>query len=59
MPFYVPLGSRGLIFRIGSFLTKIMGGVAYRKACRVRARAMVATPSATSAARRDAGPFPR
>ena len=39
MPFYVPLGPRGLVFRLGSLLTGIMGGLVYWRACRVRARA--------------------
>lgn len=32
MPFYVPLGPRGGVFRFGTFLIGIMGRVAYRKA---------------------------
>jgi hypothetical protein len=30
MAFYVPLGPRGWLFRIGTFLIGLMGGVVYR-----------------------------
>ena len=36
MAFYVPLGTRGGVFRLGTFLIGIMGGMAYRKAYRRR-----------------------
>ncbi|WP_337173961.1 hypothetical protein [Paludisphaera sp.] len=36
MAFYVPLGPRGGVFRLGTFLIGIMGGMAYRKAYRRR-----------------------
>jgi hypothetical protein len=35
--FYVPLGPRGLMLRIGTFLIGLMGGVVYRAASRRRA----------------------
>jgi hypothetical protein len=34
--FYVPLGPRGLLFRIGTFVIGIMGGVVYGAAYRRR-----------------------
>jgi hypothetical protein len=34
--FYVPLGPRGLLFRIGTFVIGICGGVVYRLACSQR-----------------------
>jgi hypothetical protein len=34
--FYVPLGPRGLVFRIGSFLTGAWGGFLYWQAARRR-----------------------
>jgi len=37
--FYVPLGPRGGIFRLGILLNDLMGGVAYRLSCRRRDRA--------------------
>jgi hypothetical protein len=36
VPFYVPLGPRGLIFRLGTFVIGIWGGVVYRMASRRR-----------------------
>ncbi len=36
MAFYVPLGPRGFLFRIGTFLIGIMGGVVYGAAYRRR-----------------------
>jgi hypothetical protein len=45
--FYVPLGPRGLLFRLGTFVIGIWGGLVYRLACRHRA-IMVPCP----------GPFP-
>jgi len=44
VPFYVPLGPRGLVFRLGSLLTGIIGGLVYRRACRKRARASAPAP---------------
>jgi hypothetical protein len=40
--FYVPLGPRGLIFRLGTLLIGAMGGVVYWRA--FRRRALVAVP---------------
>lgn len=37
MAFYVPLGPRGLVFRIGSLLTGALGGFVYWQAARRRA----------------------
>ena len=37
MAFYVPLGPRGLLFRLGTFVIGIWGGLVYRLACRRRA----------------------
>lgn len=39
MAFYVPLGPRGLIIRVGAVLTRIVGGMVYRAASRRRALA--------------------
>lgn len=36
MAFYVPLGPRGGVFRLGTFLIGIMGGLVYRQAYRRR-----------------------
>lgn len=36
MEFYVPLGARGFLLCIGTFLIGIFGGLAYRKAARRR-----------------------
>jgi hypothetical protein len=36
--FYVPLGPRGLIFRFGTVLIGVLGGVVYRRAWRRRER---------------------
>jgi hypothetical protein len=35
--FYVPLGPRGLIFRFGTILIGVLGGVVYWRASRRRA----------------------
>jgi hypothetical protein len=35
--FYVPLGPRGLVFRLGTFVIGIWGGLVYRLAYRRRA----------------------
>ncbi len=37
MAFYVPLGPRGLVLRIGTFVIGIYGGLVYSLACRRRA----------------------
>jgi hypothetical protein len=34
--FYVPLGPRGGVLRIGTFLIDIVGGLVYRQSCRRR-----------------------
>lgn len=44
MAFYVPLGPRGLVFRIGTVLIGILGGVVYRAASRRRAFAPIPQP---------------
>ena len=36
MEFYVPLGVRGFLLRLGTFLIGILGGVVYRQAARRR-----------------------
>jgi hypothetical protein len=36
MAFYVPLGPRGLLFRIGTFVIGIWGGLVYGRAYRRR-----------------------
>jgi hypothetical protein len=37
MAFYVPLGSRGVIFRLGTVLTGVVGGFLYWQSARRRA----------------------
>ena len=37
MAFYVPLGPRGVLLRIGTFVIGIWGGLVYGRACRRRA----------------------
>ena len=39
MAFYVPLGPRGTLLRIGTFLIGILGGLVYQLACHRRAMA--------------------
>lgn len=36
MEFYVPLGVRGFLLRLGTFVIGIFGGVVYRQAARRR-----------------------
>ncbi|APW59424.1 hypothetical protein [Paludisphaera borealis] len=36
MVFYVPLGPRGGVLRLGTFVIGILGGMAYRQTCRRR-----------------------
>ncbi len=36
MAYYVPLGPRGLIIRLGTFVIGLWGSVVYRLACRRR-----------------------
>ena len=38
MPFYVPVGRRGLIFRLGTLLTRSFGSFAYWRSGRRRRR---------------------
>lgn len=42
MAFYVPLGGRGILFRVGTVLIGILGGLVYWRAS--RRRALVAVP---------------
>lgn len=44
MPFYVPLGPRGVLFRIGTFLISVLGGWVYWRASRRRAGVASALP---------------
>ena len=44
MAFYVPLGFRGILFRIGTFLIGILGGVVYWRASRRRALGTLPVP---------------
>ena len=37
MAFYVPLGPRGVIFRLGTMIIGVLGGVVYWRASRRRA----------------------
>lgn len=39
MPYYVPLGVRGLILRVGAYLTGIVGSFIYWRGARRRAGA--------------------
>jgi hypothetical protein len=38
MPFYVPVGPRGIILRFGMILTRVLGSWVYRRACSRRLR---------------------
>lgn len=42
MAFYVPLGPRGILFRIGTLLIGVMGGLVYWRTS--RRRPLVASP---------------
>ena len=44
MVFYVPLGIRGVLFRIGTALIGVMGGWVYWRASRRRAVLLAAVP---------------
>ncbi len=44
MEFYVPLGVRGFLLRVGTFVIGILGGMAYRQAARRRATHSVQPP---------------
>lgn len=39
MPYYVPLGVRGVILRVGAFFTGLLGSVVYWQGARRRAGA--------------------
>jgi hypothetical protein len=45
VPYYVPLGVRGLIMNLGTHLIGTLGGLRYRSSLRVRARRAVAIPT--------------
>jgi hypothetical protein len=45
MPFYVSVGPRGILFRIGMILTGTMGSVSYWWACRDRPEITLPTSS--------------
>jgi hypothetical protein len=51
--FYVPLGPRGVIFRIGTFVIDIWGGLVYRRASRRRGLLILGRQGAAAAAIRD------
>jgi hypothetical protein len=42
MPFYVPVGPRGAIFRCGNAMTNVFGGWTYWRALTRRRRATIA-----------------
>ncbi len=44
MPFYVPLGPRGLIFQFGSLATGLLGGYVYWLAARRRLKTVKPVP---------------
>jgi hypothetical protein len=44
VPYYVPLGVRGLIMNLGTHLIGTLGGLRYRSSLRVRARRTAAIP---------------
>ena len=44
MQFYVPLGVRGLLLRLGTFLIGILGGFVYRQAARRRGQTAANPP---------------
>jgi len=47
--FYVPLGPRGILLRIGTFVIGIWGGLSYRLISRRRAMAAPGQPPLTMA----------
>ncbi len=47
MAYYVPLGPRGVLLRIGTFLIGIMGGMVYRIASSRRAMSGTVTQALT------------
>ena len=48
MPFYVRLGSRGILFRLGTLLIGVIGSAVYRRAERRRGRIPVLNQPVTS-----------
>jgi len=46
--FYVPLGVRGFLLRLGTFVIGIFGGVVYRQAAR-RRELIISNPSLSAA----------
>lgn len=44
MAFYVSVGPRGVLFRVGMILTGILGALAYRRAFRRRALRTIPLP---------------
>ena len=52
MAFYVPLGPRGLLFRIGTFVIGVWGGLVYGRASR-RRRLMAPPRKPVTASTRD------
>lgn|GEM_PF-3102445 len=44
MPYYVPLGPRGLILRFGTMLIGVLGGFVYWRASRRRAASVLPWP---------------
>lgn len=56
MPFYVPLGLRGVCFQVGTFLITVFGGLVYWRAS--RRRSLVALPLTLSFDLPDLGPIP-
>lgn len=57
MAFYVPLGPRGVIFRIGTMLVGVLGGLVYWRASRRRALLSAPIPLAFDFASADVIPF--
>ncbi|WZO99522.1 hypothetical protein EP7_001129 [Isosphaeraceae bacterium EP7] len=45
MPYYVPLGVRGLIMNLGTHFIGTLGGLRYRSSLRVRARRASSIPT--------------
>ncbi len=45
MEFYVPLGVRGFLLRLGTFVIGVFGGVVYRQAASRRSELIPSNPS--------------
>jgi hypothetical protein len=45
VPYYVPLGVRGLIMNLGTHFIGTLGGLRYRSSLRVRARLAASIPT--------------